>query len=145
MISPMARKKNIAIGAELSDADDSAILDRQKFKQVLFNLLSNGVKFTEDGGRVDIIAARHDANRLRLQVRDTGIGIKAEDFGKLFIEFHQLDSSLGRQHQGTGLGLALTKKLVEFQKGSVGVESELGKGSCFTVILPLSTAKVWEA
>jgi signal transduction histidine kinase len=75
---------------------------------------------------------------LRLQVRDTGMGIKAEDFGKLFTEFQQLDSGADRRYQGTGLGLVLTRKIVELQKGTIGLESAVGKGSTFTVFLPRS-------
>jgi signal transduction histidine kinase len=105
---------------------------------VLFNLLSNAVKFTNDGGTVNVLVALHDQTRLRLQVQDNGIGIKAEDFGRLFTEFQQLDSGTDRRYQGTGLGLALTKKIVEFQQGTISVESEVGKGSTFTVILPRS-------
>jgi signal transduction histidine kinase len=93
---------------------------------------------------VDIVVDPYEPGQVRLQVRDTGIGIKAEDLGKLFVEFQQLDSSLARRYQGTGLGLALTKKIVEFQKGTVTVESEPGKGSTFTVILPLGAEKVLE-
>ncbi|OGA44450.1 MAG: hypothetical protein A3F74_15655 [Betaproteobacteria bacterium RIFCSPLOWO2_12_FULL_62_58] len=142
VISPMAKKKNIAIGKDISAVVESVTLDQQKCKQVLFNLLSNAVKFTDDGGSVDIVATLDGPNRVRMRVTDTGIGIKPEDLGKLFVEFQQVDSSLARRYQGTGLGLALTKKIVEFQKGSIKIESEPGKGSAFTVILPLSAAKV---
>jgi len=137
IISPLASKKNITLRKEIAPAVCNVTLDQQRFKQVLYNLLSNAVKFTEDGGRVEIFAALYGANRFRLQVRDTGIGIKAEDLGKLFIEFQQLDSSFARRHEGTGLGLALTKKIVELQKGSIMVESEPSKGSTFTVDLPM--------
>ena len=106
---------------------------------MLYNLLSNAVKFTNDGGRVDIVAEPGAAGHVRLHVRDTGVGIKPEDIGKLFVEFQQLDSSLARLQQGTGLGLALTKKLIELQHGTISTESEPGKGSTFTVVLPLVT------
>jgi PAS domain S-box-containing protein len=138
VISSLARKKNIAIRREIAPSIENVTLDQQKFKQVLSNLLSNAVKFTEDGGRVEILASPYEPNCLRFQVRDTGIGIKAEDFEKLFVEFEQVDSSLARRYQGTGLGLALTKKIVEFQKGTITIESEPGVGSTFTVTLPLS-------
>src|SRR5450432_447983 len=108
----MARQNKLAIHSEVEPAADEVRLDKQKLKQVLFNLLSNAVKFTEDGGSVNITADLYDAARLRLQVQDSGIGIKAGDFDKLSIEFRQLDSGLARRHQGTGLGLALTKKIV---------------------------------
>jgi protein-histidine pros-kinase len=137
IIHPLATKKNITVKREIEPAVAHVTLDQQRLKQILYNLLSNAVKFTEEGGSVEIHAARSDASWLRLQVRDTGIGIKPEDLGKLFTEFQQLDSSYARRHQGTGLGLALTKKIVELQRGSITVESEPSKGSTFTVSLPL--------
>ncbi|MBI2510481.1 MAG: PAS domain S-box protein [Opitutae bacterium] len=139
VVSPLAKKKSIVMNQRISPEIDQVTLDQQKFKQVLYNLLSNGVKFTNDGGRVDIIAEPDGPGRLCVQVRDTGVGIKSEDMGKLFVEFQQLDSSLARDHQGTGLGLALTKRLVELQHGTITVESEVDRGSTFTVILPFGT------
>jgi protein-histidine pros-kinase len=144
VVAQMAEKKKIIVRRNIAASITSVTLDHQKFKQVLFNLLSNAVKFTDDGGQVEVIAGLLDTGRLRLQVRDTGIGIKAEDIERLFVEFQQLDSSLARRYQGTGLGLALTKKIVEFQQGSITVESETGKGSTFTVILPMGAEKVLE-
>ena len=141
VVGPMAQQKKLTINSKVEAATDEVTLDRQKLKQVLVNLLSNAVKFTEDGGSVNVIADLYDQARLRLQVQDTGIGIKPEDLGKLFIEFRQLDSGLSRRHQGTGLGLALTKKIVEFQHGTIDVESAPGKGSTFTVILPRVSQK----
>ncbi len=133
----MANRKNIVIQRSVHPAVDSLFLDQQKFKQILFNLLSNAVKFTNEGGSVEVLATAHGDTRLSLQVKDTGIGIKSEDFSKLFVEFQQLDSGPARQHQGTGLGLALTRKIVEFQQGTIHVESAPGVGSTFTVILPM--------
>ncbi len=140
-VEPMAQRKKLAISMEVESSVDEVTLDKQKLKQVLFNLLSNAVKFTEDGGSVNIIVSLYEESRLRLQVQDSGIGIKAEDLDKLFIEFRQLDSGPARRHQGTGLGLALTKRIVEFQNGTIEVESKPGKGSTFTVILPRVSAK----
>jgi signal transduction histidine kinase len=145
VVHQMAEKKNIVVRRSISLSIGDITLDRQKFKQMLFNLLSNAVKFTDDGGQVEVIAGLADPGRLRLQVRDTGVGIKPEDLNKLFVEFQQLDSSLARRQQGTGLGLALTKKMVELQKGSITVESAPGKGSTFTVILPFATEKTMKA
>jgi PAS domain S-box-containing protein len=142
VVAPMAHKKHLVISSDVDGAVDEVTLDQQKFKQVLFNLLSNAVKFTDEGGTVDIRASAADGTRLRVQVRDTGIGIKAEDIGKLFVEFQQLDSGMARRYQGTGLGLVLTKKIVEFQQGTISVESEVGKGSTFTVVLPRVSEKV---
>jgi PAS domain S-box-containing protein len=139
VIKGIANKKRIAVGIEIGADLDAVTLDQHKFKQVLYNLLSNAVKFSDDGGKVDIHARRLDAHRLEVQVRDTGIGIKAEDINRLFTEFEQLDSGTARRFEGTGLGLALTKKIVEFQGGHIKVESEPGKGSVFTVVLPVMT------
>ncbi len=141
VISPMAQKKNIQIYREVNSTVDAVTLDPQKMKQVLFNLASNAVKFTNEGGRVEIAVLPHAGDCLRLQVRDNGIGIRGEDLEKLFIEFQQLDSGAARRYQGTGLGLALTKKIIALQGGSISVESEFGKGSTFTVILPMTMRK----
>jgi len=116
-----------------------ATLDQQKFKQVLYNLLSNAVKFTDQGGNVEVCAKRLDEGHFEVQVRDTGIGIRPEDLGRLFTEFEQLDSGTARHFEGTGLGLALTKKIVELQGGHIRVEAEPGKGSLFTATLPSVT------
>jgi PAS domain S-box-containing protein len=139
VIKGIANKKRIAVGIEIGAELDAVMLDQHKFKQVLYNLLSNAVKFSDDGGKVDIHARRLDPHRLEVQVGDTGIGIKAEDINRLFTEFEQLDSGTARRFEGTGLGLALTKKIVEFQGGHISVESESGKGSVFTVVLPVMT------
>ena len=141
VLNPLAKKKNIPIRSQIAPAAEQVTLDQQKFKQVLYNLVSNAVKFTDEGGRVDIVASAQDSSGLRLEVRDSGVGIKADDFSKLFVEFQQLDSGVSRRHQGTGLGLALTKKIVELQKGTITVESEPGRGSTFTVTLPFAADK----
>ena len=108
--------------------------DPLKLKQVLYNLLSNAIKFTDAGGRVTV-EGRLERETVVIRVTDTGIGIAPEDLATLFEEFRQVDSSLTRKHEGTGLGLALTKRLVELHGGEIAVESELGKGSTFTVTL----------
>jgi len=136
LVAPMAQNKNLTIQLQVNPAVDEVTLDLQKFKQVLFNLLSNAVKFTPEGGRIDISASPCQESRLELRVRDTGIGIKPEDLEKLFREFNQLDSGLSRQYSGTGLGLALTRRIVELQQGTIRVESVPGQGSTFIVELP---------
>jgi PAS domain S-box-containing protein len=133
----LAASKGIAVEREIAATLDQVTLDRQKFIQILYNLVSNALKFSDDGASVCVRARQHDGS-LELSVRDTGIGIRPEDRDKLFVEFQQLDSGATRRFEGTGLGLALTKKLVEVQGGSIGVESERGQGSTFTVVLPLS-------
>ncbi len=140
VLTPMARQKNIDIHKDVSESLDCVTLDQQKFRQVLYNLLSNAVKFTGDGGTVEVKVSRGRHGGLQLAVRDTGIGIKPGDVGKLFIEFQQLDSSLSRKYHGTGLGLSLTRKIVELQGGSIRVESQPGAGSTFTIVLPMARA-----
>jgi PAS domain S-box-containing protein len=137
MISPIAQPKGITVHRHIAATVADVTLDRQKFVQMLYNLMSNAVKFTGARGDVRIIIDRIGDDTLRMCIKDTGIGISAEDLGRLFVEFQQLDSSATRRYGGTGLGLALTKKMVEFQGGSINVESELGQGSAFTVLLPL--------
>jgi PAS domain S-box-containing protein len=139
---PIAQKKSTHIDVNVAPEIGDVTLDQQKFKQVLYNLLSNAIKFSDDGGKVEIRAEPHDRDSFTLVVNDTGIGIKAEDVGRLFVEFEQLESGASRHYEGTGLGLALTRKIVELQGGTIGVESQVGKGSSFTVVLPLVTAKV---
>ena len=140
-VSQMAVKKNIVIRSAIAPSMGTVTLDPQKFKQVLYNLLSNAVKFSDEGGQVAIVAEHVDSAQLRLQVSDTGIGIKAEDMERLFLEFQQLDSGVGRRHEGTGLGLALTKKIVDLFGGAIAVESKPGEGSTFIVTLPLDTRR----
>jgi len=138
VIKGMAQKRQIAVGIEIGAGLHAVWLDQHKFKQVLYNLLSNAIKFSDDNGQIAIRAQRLDTHQIEVQVRDTGMGIKAEDINRLFTEFEQLDSGTARRFEGTGLGLALTKKIVEFQGGRISVESELGKGSAFTVVLPVT-------
>jgi len=144
VIQGSADKKRIAMRIEVGDGLDAVTLDPLRFRQVLYNLLSNAVKFSDEGGRVEIHARRLAPNQLEVQVRDTGIGIKAVDLGRLFTEFGRLDSGATRRAEGTGLGLALTKKLVELQGGRIGVRSVAGEGSVFTVVLPLVTGQADE-
>ena len=137
VLTPMARQKSVTLRKEISPRLRTVTLDQQKFKQVLYNLLSNAVKFTDERGEVEVSAHALADARLQLQVTDTGIGIQPDDLGKLFVEFQQLDSSLARRYHGTGLGLALTRKIVELQGGAIRVESQPGQGSVFTVVLPM--------
>jgi len=132
----VAQKKRIQLDVTVASTLGEVTLDQQKFKQVLYNLVSNAVKFTDAGGVVTIHAASKNASHFELAVTDTGIGIKPEDLPRLFREFEQLDASTSRKYEGTGLGLSLTKKLVEMHRGAISVQSEPGKGSTFTVALP---------
>ena len=137
----IAQKKEIEIHTQIAAELDRVTLDQQKFKQVLYNLVANGIKFTNQGGRVDIVCSPCDTNHFKLSVQDSGIGIKTEDLRRLFFEFEQLESCPSRRYEGTGLGLALTQKIVERQDGAIDVQSESGKGSTFSVILPLVTTE----
>ena len=110
------------------------ITDRAKLKQVFYNYLSNGIKFTPPGGRVALFVEQESDDRFSITVEDTGIGIREEDQQLLFKEFHQLEMKSAAETQGTGLGLALVKRIVEAQGGSVGVRSVPGKGSVFFAI-----------
>jgi len=134
-VEPLAQSKSIALNAE-PGPELHLIADAAKVKQMLLNLLSNAIKFTPNGGRIQIRGRRVDS-WVEVAVRDTGIGIAAEDLGRLFTEFQQLDAGPGRQQEGTGLGLALTRRFAELHGGQVSVESTLGKGSTFTLRLPL--------
>src|SRR5205823_4616556 len=98
--------------------------------------ISNALKFTRAGGIVEVRALAEGPDHLRLEVEDTGPGIAPQDLGRLFVEFQQLEAGAAKEHAGTGLGLALTRRLAESQGGSVGVRSTLGKGSVFHAILP---------
>ncbi|HKA60599.1 MAG TPA: ATP-binding protein [Gemmatimonadales bacterium] len=113
--------------------------DRGRVRQILLNLLSNAIKFTPDGGRITVAAAIMNGDEepyARIAVTDSGIGIAPDDQPKLFQEFSQLDASASRKHEGTGLGLALSRRLVELHGGAIGVDSEMGKGSTFWFTLP---------
>jgi signal transduction histidine kinase len=137
VLHPIAGKRHIQLEENIAPGLERVRLDEQKFKQVLYNLLSNAVKFSNEGDRVCVLADLLGHDTLRLRVIDTGIGIRADDIPKLFKEFQQLESGVGRHYEGTGLGLALTRRIVELHRGVISVESEQGKGSTFTVVLPL--------
>jgi PAS domain S-box-containing protein len=132
-----ASGKQIRIEAEVAEDAQHATLDPGRFKQILYNYLSNALKFTPEKGKVVVSARTESPDMLCLTVEDTGIGIAPADLGRLFVDFQQLEEGATKKHAGTGLGLALTKRLVEAQGGSVGVKSTLGKGSQFFALLPL--------
>ena len=136
VVHPIAEQKNIDVRIEIDSGLDTITLDLQRFRQILYNLLSNALKFTDDGGVVTIKADRRADGNIRLSVRDSGIGIAADDIPRLFTEFEQLETGIARRFGGTGLGLALTRSIVTLQGGSIDVESEIGVGSTFTVALP---------
>ena len=135
VLHPDLQRKRLSIETAVDPSVDELMLDPARLKQVLFNFLSNAVKFTGEGGLITVRALPQGPHHFRLQVEDTGIGIAEGDIDKLFVEFQQLDAGHDKQHQGTGLGLALTRRLVQAQGGTAGVTSVLGEGSVFYVVL----------
>jgi PAS domain S-box-containing protein len=137
-VKETAVKKSISLNYEPLPQASKIYADPRRLKQILVNLLTNAVKFTPDHGKVDLkVTADAEQDLMRFSVIDTGIGIAAEDLRKLFVPFTQVDSSLTREYEGTGLGLALIQKLTDLHGGSVEVESDglSGKGSRFTINL----------
>ena len=153
-IKQQAFQKEVEIYSHIPQNTNKIDVEERRIKQVLINLLSNAVKFTPSGGKVSLLVAigsgdtwqgeatipqqirAMNSPAIVFQVTDTGIGIAPEDLQRLFQPFMQLDSALNRQYEGTGLGLALVKKIVELHGGQVIAESQIGMGSCFTVALP---------
>ena len=140
LLRPRATAKGLTLGvAVAADAPRDLVGDAVRLRQVLLNLVGNAVKFTERGGitvRVDCLEARQSMARLRVEVADTGIGIAPEDLPRLFTMFTQVDDSLARRQGGAGLGLAISRRLVELMGGTIGAESAPGTGSRFWVELP---------
>src|SRR5438874_6550216 len=134
-VEPLVAKKNIKLKADVKDSAE-LLADSGKLKQMLLNLVSNAIKFTPEGGAVSIAASRVK-DTVEISVTDTGIGIAQADQRQIFREFHQVDHGPGRKHEGTGLGLALTKRFAALHGGDVRVESVPDKGSTFTLILPV--------
>ena len=135
LVKDLANRKQISIDEQVDPTIPTVLVDKRRMRQMLVNLLSNAIKFTPAGGRITV-SVRMDADVLVAAVSDTGIGIHDADLAKLFRPFVQVDDQLSRQHEGTGLGLALVKRLVELHGGTVSVESTPGKGSTFTLRIP---------
>jgi PAS domain S-box-containing protein len=136
-VKSQAMKKSITVTYIQDISIPKIFADPRRLKQILVNLLSNAVKFTSEKGEVILqVKADREQDIIKFSVLDNGIGIASEDLQRLFQPFVQVDSSLNRQYDGTGLGLALVQKLTDLHGGSVQVESEVGKGSCFTIHLP---------
>ncbi len=142
---PIADKKGIILECRLDDAIPLVRQDPGKLRQILYNLLSNAIKFTPEGGRVTV-SARPDGRQVVIEVADTGIGIAEEDRDRIFEKFRQAgigaagDGVLTREHQGTGLGLSIVRELARLLGGDVALESTVGRGSTFTVRLPMQLA-----
>lgn len=146
MVQPLAKKKSIAVQTDVQDDLPELYQDQGKIRQILTNLLSNAIKFTPEGGRIKTTVTQAD-EEVVLQVRDTGVGIAEQDRAIIFEKFRQAPSTIGadsltRKHAGTGLGLSIVRELCSLLGGAVEVESEVGKGSVFTVVLPLRYEKL---
>jgi PAS domain S-box-containing protein len=139
MVRERALKNGVELSLELDPQVDLLEGDERRIQQVVFNLLSNAVKFTPSGGRVDVSTAKEDGE-VRIAVRDTGPGISPDDQARIFEEFQQARHTNGERPEGTGLGLALSRSLVELHGGRIWVESEPGKGSTFTFTIPVGSA-----
>jgi len=134
LIEPQAAKAKISLHTNFTCGAPLLFADERRLRQIMLNLLSNAIKFTPEGGRVCVALGRQE-NHLILSVIDTGIGIEQGDIEKAFSRFGQIDSSLSRKYDGTGLGLPLSKNLVELHGGTLEMTSEVGRGTMVTVRL----------
>ncbi len=132
----LAERKNISFNYNCNDDEIIAYLDKDKIDKIITNVLSNAFKFTPEGGKVEV-EINKSAKFAKIIITDTGVGIPQNHIDKIFNRFYQVDGSHNREQKGTGIGLALTKELVELHKGKIEVESEEGKGSKFRMIFPL--------
>ena len=135
LVRERANRHGIALELTVEPGLQSIVGDERKFRQIMLNLLSNAVKFTPDGGRITVQAVTADG-QAAISVRDTGIGIADAEQDVVFEEFRQATSSSPRKSEGTGLGLALTKRFVELHGGTIRLQSTVGEGSTFTFTLP---------
>lgn len=140
-VMPMAEKKGLVLSADFRDLPDDFVSDQRRVEQMLLNLLSNAIKFTEQGtvklsAEISSEVAGRVGPALLVRVADTGIGIQAEHLPMIFQAFRQIDTGISRQHEGTGLGLAICRRLADRLGGDIEVESEFGRGSVFTLVLP---------
>jgi signal transduction histidine kinase len=138
MVREQATRNGVQLTLHGNGSLDVVTGDERRVRQVIFNLLSNAVKFTSAGGSVDVTSARVNGE-VRVSVADTGPGIAGDDLDRIFEEFQQTETG-ARQHEGTGLGLALSRRFVEMHGGRIWCDSEVGKGSTFVFTLPVAAA-----
>jgi signal transduction histidine kinase len=139
-MGPLAKEKEIKLEEDISDDLPPLYADRPKLRRIIVNLLSNALKFTPKGGHVRVTAEREGERMARVSIADTGVGIQREDLERLFDKYEQARSRATRGEKGTGLGLYITRQLVELHGGLISVQSEVGKGSTFSFTIPIATA-----
>jgi two-component system sensor histidine kinase VicK len=131
------RKKSIRSAVRVEQGIMSVWLDRDQIDQVLDNLVSNAIKYTLDGGLIEISARRPEPNLIAISVKDTGIGIPKKDLNRIFERFYRVDKARSRNMGGTGLGLSIASEIVKAHGGSIALDSELNEGTTVTVTLPV--------
>ena len=141
---PFGREKKITMSKHLDFGDMHIHGDSSRLIQLLTNLLRNAIKFTPEGGKIDLVVRRIGTDKLELKVVDTGVGIPASKLGKIFDRFYQVDGSATRKYKGAGLGLAIVKRIVEAHHGEIHVASREGEGTTVTVLLPAKRGKIGE-
>jgi signal transduction histidine kinase len=152
IVRPLADKKHLQLRVEVPQGLDRMLSDVRRVEQVMLNLLSNAIKFTETGHVALRVSCFDEPSTkdgdvrtmVRLDISDTGMGIREEDMARLFAPFHQIDSALSRKHDGTGLGLAICRRLADLMGGRVEVASTWGQGSTFTIVLPMQAPEQGE-
>jgi signal transduction histidine kinase len=136
IVKALVHKKNIEISVNCSDENIEIYADEQKFHQIMYNLLSNAIKFTDENGKV-IVGIKNEKDKLCVYVKDNGIGIDPKFHGKIFAKFQQIDNSYTRKQGSTGLGLTITKELIEMHGGKIFLQSKVNEGTTFTFEIPL--------
>ena len=139
--SVQMRKKGIRAVVRVEPGVDCAVLDRDQIDQVLDNLMSNAIKYTLEGGRIELEARHADGGALAISVKDSGIGIPKRDLGRIFDRFYRVDKARSREMGGTGLGLSIAREMIKAHGGTIMLESELNIGTTVTFILPLLQEK----
>ncbi|MEL7237974.1 MAG: ATP-binding protein, partial [Planctomycetota bacterium] len=138
LLGPLAMKKQVTVNTQIIPHVPIVQTDGGKLQQILYNFLSNAIKFSPQGGTIDLTARRDDGQHARITVRDEGPGVPEDQQAAIFEKFKQLDAGVTREHAGTGLGLAISTELADLLGGEIGVESEPGHGATFWLRLPLT-------
>jgi signal transduction histidine kinase len=135
-VEPLIQKARLQVFTEVQQPVPEIHSDRQKVKQIVLNLLTNAIKFTRQGHVRVVVRTDEEKRELRIAVQDTGIGIARHDHEKVFEDFRQADSSVTREYGGAGLGLAICRRLAKMLDGRIELDSQLGQGSVFTLVIP---------